>query len=93
MQADIWRGRGGRRGRDAARPRLTSISSMLAADEKAVQEELEALKKGQEAIQNQIALKEEIEQLKDGQAEIRKQLEEIKKLIAERGVPTAGDAR
>jgi len=70
---------------------LLLASSMLAADEKAVQEELEALKKGQEAIQNQIALKEEIEQLKDGQAEIRKQLEEIKKLIAER--PAAAPAR
>jgi protein-disulfide isomerase len=70
---------------------LLVFSSVLAADEKAVQEELEALKKGQEAIQNQIALKEEIDKLKDGQAEIRKQLDEIKKLIAER--PAAAPAR
>lgn len=64
--------------------------SLVQADDKAVQEELEALKKGQEAIQNQIALKEEIEKLKDGQAEIRKQLEEIKKLIAERPAAAPG---
>ena len=59
-------------------------------EESELRDELEELKRGQEAIQRQIELKQEIEELKKGQADIRKQLEEIRKLLQAR--PTAARA-
>ena len=52
--------------------------------ESELRDELEELKRGQEAIQRQIELKQEIDELKKGQADIRKQLEEIMKLLQTR---------
>lgn len=61
---------------------LLLASPGLAQEEQPnVREELEALRRGQEELQNQIKLMQEIEELKKGQAEIRKELADIKRLL------------
>ena len=52
-------------------------------DESELRKELDALRKGQIELQNQIKLMQEVEELKKGQAAIRKELEDIKKLLQE----------
>ena len=53
-----------------------------------LEDQIEALKQGQDAMRREIGLEREIEALKAGQADIRKQLDEIKRLIQAR--PAAG---
>jgi ribosomal protein L29 len=49
-----------------------------------VQEQLEALRRGQEQLQMQIQLMKDVQQLKEGMAEIRKEIAEIKTLLQAR---------
>ena len=60
---------------------LIAVPVLAQEEEPDLREELDALRRGQIELQNQIKLMQEVEKLKQGQAEIRKELDEIKKLL------------
>jgi len=74
---------GARRNRVAAVGIAIGLAStaMAGAADPELQEQMEALQRGQEAIQRQLALEEQIQELKSGQEAIRQELAEIKRLL------------
>jgi len=58
-----------------------TLPAMAAASDPELQQQMEALQRGQESIQRQIELERQIQELKSGQEAIRQELAEIKRLL------------
>jgi protein-disulfide isomerase len=68
---------------------LVAAPVLAQSSDQQVRDQLEDLKAGQEAIQQQIALEAKIDALQKGQEEMRQQLEELKKLLQARPAAAA----
>ncbi len=71
---------------------LLANPALAQEEESDVREKLDALRRGQIELQNQIKLMQEVEELKKGQAEIRKELDAIKKLLQQQARQPARSA-